>query len=460
MASGVDNRTRLRWDLVVLYAWIVIVSLVSLQAILPFYGTLRLREAITVALLVVIILGRYSRGQAVLIGMAYAVLLYSLIVVSRSDLYGLADQIQLFVRLNMFFLLIVAVPLVIRTAEQARRLLLFTLVFAAIIALSAPIQERLGAFTWLYSEEKWGLFHGRGGYVRYLSFFGDPNVGGILGGLLPVSLLLGRRTTNRPPVGSFAMEIFVWSISLVLVAYSLSLTGLVVMTIITMITLWFGRDRRTRWLMQIGFVILAGVVLMPQVSNMLTAVVQRSTQPFSDISPVGAADANFIEGNLLFRLTADLDVNDTVPKLLFGSTYNVVAPSRSLNAQAILAHNGYKEVFLAGGLVGLGLFMAILGLTAYRAYRLFTYRHTLPDPMPQAILCTTSVFGTLLLVMLFFPVYHYNGIGTLFWITAGLIHALHELANPSRHEFDKAKRENRIGASTNHRWHYPERGIP
>ena len=60
-----------------------------------------------------------------------------------------------------------------------------------------------------------------------------------------------------------------------------------------------------------------------------------------------------------WRLLEHLDINNTVGQVFFGSTYNVVTPAGYLNPNAIKSHNGYKEIYLAGGLTGLILYLIL-----------------------------------------------------------------------------------------------------
>ena len=129
--------------------------------------------------------------------------------------------------------------------------------------------------------------------------------------------------------------------------------------------------------------------------------------------------------NLDFRMFSYLGVNDTVAKVLFGSTYDVVTTGRNYNPNAILAHNSYKEMYLAGGLVHLSLFLILFGITARKSYYLIKHRRLLYDSLSGTTLCACLVYFVLLFIMFVFPLYHYPGIGQIFWISLIIINVVY-----------------------------------
>jgi len=440
-SSASAARRHINWQLGVVYTWIVIVSLVSIRPIFPLYELFFMREASSILFLIVVAVGFRYRRFHILFILVYISSIYALIVVIRSDHYSFTTQIRLFANVIMFSLLIAAVPIAVRNIRQARKLLLFVLIWNGLLSLSAPLQGIIGPISWLYSVDNWFLLHGRGGFMRYLSLFGDPNVGGMVAALLPLILLLLPRNAIRTRGATFLLELFTWATSFSVVAYSLSFTSLILLSFTTAVTFWFSDVKRFSRIMQIGGVFVLGLFLAPQVYDMIEAILRRAGEPVGSISLMTAPDNGFIEGNIAFRLFSGLDINNSIETMLFGSTYNAVTISRSLNEEALLAHNGYKEAFIAGGLVGIVLLLVIVGWTFQKAYRLFRHRQSLPDTLASVSLVSVVVFVSLTFVMMGFPLQRYNGIGIIFWTAAGMIHALHDnLARPQLYILGKALR--------------------
>lgn len=411
--------------MVILYAWIIIISLAGLQNYIPFYASLHVRELATLTLLLVTVFKSHSRRYAFLWMLAFLIIFCIFITVFRSNIYEQSASIKLFVRLIMFFSLIIIIPIYIKTERTARNFFMFILVWNSILALSAPLQEISGQILWL-SPDNWEWTHGRAGYARFLSILGDPNVGGMIGGLLPLSLLSLRNHIFKSRLQQFSLEIFVLSVSFLLVSYALSLTGLFIFLCSILITWWFSKGHRLKELVQISLIMLIVILLVPDLSRRFVGTFQRFLKPSpqSMLGPSLLPRTNALMANLDFRLFGYLDVNDTAGKVLFGSTYNIVVPSSYFNSHAILAHNGYKEMYLAGGLLQLGLYLTLFTVTGVKGYRLVRYRKALSRVLVGPALGSVFAFFILLGMMTTFPIYHYNGIGIVFWSVAGLIHVI------------------------------------
>lgn len=411
----------------VFYGWILIVSLVNFQGIFPLYGTLHLREIASGALVLISLLNvRNARKYSTLWMFAYAITVYTLFTVFRSDYYDFYTQLKLFARLIIFFLPVFAVPALVKSHSSARHLFLFATFVSSILALSAPLQELVGPIPELYSVDNWEWDHGRAGFARYLSLFGDPNIGGMLGGLLPLTLLILEDKRKSTRARTFMLESLVWAVSIVLVSYALSFTGIVILGIATFIVLLTGEGFRVRRFLHLGMLSL--IALASPLSARLIGVIKSFLTPGEPVvSPISTGlDLSYLLADLSFRLFAYIDTNNTFGSIMFGSTYNVVVPNAHFNPLAILAHNGFKEIYLAGGLVGLSLYIALFVITALKAYHLLRSYRQLTDSIAGTALAAATTYLILVVVMWVFPVYHYNGIGIVFWISVGLVHAFYQ----------------------------------
>jgi len=407
-----------------LYIWVLVFSMAALQDIIPFYQSLRLRELTTLVLLVGFLTSRSSTRQAGL-RFSYALFVcYVFITAARSISYDIVDAGYLSFHVVQYSLLLLAVPTFARDWKQARAFLAFVLLVCVIGALIAPLQEVLGFFSWL--DPEWALQHGRAGFARYQSLFGDPNIAGMIGGLLPFFLFTLDASRGRSKMKYILTEVAVWSMSVLLLAYSLSFTGILLFTASIVIRISM-QGRKLLSVLEICLIAaLMWIVFPAEIQLRIVGTIRRFFQPAA--LAAYSSTTTHLESDVAWRLLEYWDLNDTAIKVLFGSTYDVVTPARYFHPSAILAHSGYKEMYLAGGLLGLGFFLVLLLPVAWKALRFIFSSKSLTEPLRGISLTASWMYLLLLGVMLGFPLYHYNGIGILFWCVAGVIHVLYDTA--------------------------------
>ncbi len=421
------QHTGVNWPLVFLFGWVVIQSTPFVQTIFPLYGTLRLREITAVALVLLAILQGRSRGDKKVWGLAYAVFLYVFITVARSDAYDLTTQLRLFTRLIIMFSFVPVIVAFIRTETDARQVFMFILLWCGLLALSGPLQEITGPIGWVNEDVDWALLHGRSGFARYLSVFGDPNVGAMCGGLLPLVTLTLSDGNRKPGLAWFVLTgiINVWAIALV--AYSVSQAGLFLLASSLLSSWWIDREHRWWQVLQIGVIVIMSLLVIPDMGDRILGILENAGAEAPNwylSGPGWLSQSTKLLRDLDFRLFAYLDMNDTISKILLGSGYNVVVPSSYYNPLGVLAHNGYKEIYLNGGLLGLALYGLLFVLTSIRAIRIVRSASSLLASQRWMWAVVVACFQ-LLIVMFTFPIYHYTGIGIIFWGCVGLIHAIY-----------------------------------
>ncbi len=278
-------------------------------------------------------------------------------------------------------------------------------------------------------EEDWAWLHGRGGFARYLSIFGDPNVGAMCGALLPLVVVVLRDIRHWSRLAWLVVSgaVYIWAAAVV--AYSVSQTALILLVSSLVASWWVDRDNRRWQALQLGAIVAMSHFVFPDIIERISGILENagaSPPSFYLSGPGWLPQSSKLLRDLDFRLFAYLDLNDTPFKILFGSGYDMVVPSSYYNPLGILAHNGFKEIYLNGGLFGLGLYGLLFALTGARAVRIVRFVDLSPM-FSRFIQVVAITYFELLFVMFVFPVYHYTGIGVVFWGSVGLIHALNLL---------------------------------
>lgn len=415
--------------LIFLCIWIVVMGLSGLQRTTSIYQSLMLREVFTICILFGLSLNIRRRKQLKLIFVVSLIVLYISLTVARSTFYSTSEMVHIIVRLVQYMILVVAVPAFIRSWQEARNLFIFLMFFCTLVSLTAPLQEITGPLPWF--ETNWEWQHGRAGFARYLSLFGDPNVAAMIGGVLPLSLFALQKKRGRKEFKISLVEIAIWLASILLVAHSLSFTGIVLFVCSAIIRLSADRHGIAS-VLRIGIVVLfLGIVFFfTMAGDRVEGTIHRFLQPADYY--IYRSGSTHLFSQVSWRLFDHLDVNDTIIKVFFGSTYDIVTPAGYINPDAIKAHNGYKEIYIASGLIGLGLYMAIFALTASKAMGILLRKRKIFRHLKGIALSASWIYFLLLITMFGFPLYHYNGIGIVFWCVAGLIHVIHDRFGHSR----------------------------
>jgi len=420
--------------LIFLYIWIVIMGLVGLQRVTTIYQALMLREVFTVLLLIGLVFNIRSRKQLNLFIFIGILVSYISITVARSTFYNTPEMIHLLVRIIQYMILIIAIPVFIRSWQDVRSLFLFIMFFSVLVSLTAPLQEITGPLPWF--EANWEWEHGRAGFARFLSFFGDPNIAGMIGGILPLSLFAIKKKFDRQRTKLILREATIFLISILLVAYSLSLTGILLFVFSSTIIFfsiikkdmkfpfYFKKKHLISMILRLCFFVFFVIIIFSYgLDNRIEGTISRFFKP-SESSRIQYGETHLI-GDLSWRLFEYLNINDTIPKLFFGSTYDIVTPAGYINPYAIKAHNGYKEIYIAGGLLGFGLYMILFINTGSKAIRILHKKRRIIFRLEGIAYSSSWIYLLLLIAMFGFPVYHYNGVGIIFWGSAGLIHIIY-----------------------------------
>ena len=420
------STTRSIIPMLVLFLWMFLVNTPSLQLLFPLYSTLYLRELATVLLLIFFVLGRRSQVfNTKIFVIFFAISLFTFVTVARSQSFSLAIQFKMLLRFLLYPLCIIVVPKFIRKDADVRTVFMVVLIINVVLALTAPLQDIIGVIPQLYAYEDLAFSTGRGGFARYHSMLGDPNVGGMIGGLFPLILLI------EWPDGKhrrFFWQMIVWGISFLLVAYSQSMTAIFLLLFSILIIGFHNSKPRYRKPLFLLLLLILAFIAIPDSWGRISGVFDTfsSFRGHLVAAPGIIPHSNWFLTNLDYRLFAFLDVNDTLQKILFGSTFDVAGFGGDYNPRAIMAHNAYKEFYIVGGLVLLWIFMILFGFTAWRGYRLMRHRTLLPDSLQGVAKAVTLIVWLLLAVMFTFPIYFYPGIGLLFWVSVSLVHVIYD----------------------------------
>jgi hypothetical protein len=423
IASLDDRAISQRILFFILSCWMVLINVPNLQLLIPIYNSLYLREVFTLILVMLAIRLGIRRSKVNLF--VFLILLDTFITVFRTPSLSLnvALGAKLFIRLMVLFSTLIIIPPFIRRETDVRTVFLFVMVSNAILALSGPLQLIVGIIPELYSFEDWAVWAGRGGFPRYASILGDPNVGGMIGGLLPLCLFALPNNKRFTPL-------VILPLSVLIVGFAQSYTGIILLLISFALLILSGTPGWKSILLLL-FVMSILVISTPVMSEQITATIKNLgsgyVNPLVQLEAPGVLPhSNRALIDLDFRLFAYVDKNDTVGKILFGSTYDTATPGKNYNPTAIYAHNTYKEMYLAGGLVQLGLYILLFGMTTRRAYTLTRRKMILPGSLRGTVISASVVFFLLLIVMFTFPVYHYSGVGLIFWTVVAIINVVYD----------------------------------
>lgn len=428
--------------LYVLYFWMLLVNIPNVQVVYAPYGQFFVREIVT--LLVILLVGwrmlRHGVKSPALFVLFCLIAANTVIIALASQPLDLSIRVKLMVRILILASSVIVIPNLVRYPTDVRKVFLFTMFMNAVIALTAPMQDITGVIPELYPYPNWPVTNSRGFLMRYVSLLGDPNVGGMIGGLLPITLLAISRKHYR----FWSIAIIAWSV--LLVVYSQSLTG----------TLFFVLSTLSIWLFRKSllstYVVLMSLVLMlflsvlwssPGVVNtaweQITGVIrlytsERFSYPLE--RPGILPSPNLMMADLDFRFFAYLDRNDSLEKVLFGSTYSLVTPSAEYNPFGITPHNSYKEMYLAGGLLQLGLYLLMFGMTFGKGLMLVINKRSYAGLRGTAT-GAFLIFSILLLGLGTFPVYHYSGVGQILWMSVSVVNIVYDRLRSIDHRPDR-----------------------
>lgn len=433
LAANIHVRTSPKKNRLIylLFVWMLLVNIPSLQVIFPAFQQFYFREIATIfilLLLIVLAMGKKVRKNSVIIWFILIFLNTTLLVFISTSL-DLLIRFKLLVSITILFSSIIIIPNFVTSANDIRKLFLFTLLINALLALTGPIQHIIGIIPELYPYENWHMVNIRGGFPRYISILGDPNIAGMIGGLLPLSIL----AIKTKYIHFWGIIIMGWSI--LILVFAQSLTGMLLFAL-SISTIWLGKRELIKLytiLVVIALPVMISFILTPDLIttkwDQFTGVVHLYTgqvhNPYPD-APKILPQTRRIWMDIDYRLFSYIDMNDTVKKVLFGSTYDVVTTSTNYNPEGIVAHNSYKEMYLAGGLTQLGLYLFLFSITALKAYKLIKRRKQMEYSLVGSALSACIMYYFLLFVMFFFPVYHYPGIGQIFWVSVIIINIVHD----------------------------------
>lgn len=418
--SKLPNTTsgRIWWPFYILLGWMLLVDIPNMQLLLPFYSTFYLRELATLLVIIFTIIRGIRKSKTIII--YYFIVISTFVTVFRTPSLNLVIGIKLFVRLMILSSSIIIIPSFIYNENHVKAVFLFTIILNTVLALTAPLQHFTGIIPELYAFDEWALWAGRSGFPRYVSILGDPNIGGMIGGLLPLCLLLYPRK-------KFLIKLAIWVCALTLIGFAQSMTG-IILFVASLLIIGLYKEYSPIYIVILGFIVSITAILLPNLSKQVIATIDAYFSEDIDVSfeaPGVLPHTNRFLIDLDFRLFAYLDMNDTAAKIIFGSTYDAATPGKNYTS-GIYAHNSYKEMYIAGGLVQLIAYFLLFVMTARRAYWLVKCRKLLPNSLYGTVISASFMFYILLVVMFFFPVYHYSGVGQVFWVSLTLLNVIYE----------------------------------
>lgn len=418
--------------LIVFSFWLLIVNATNVQDAFPILRESYVRELSSLFLAGwALIHSKDLRNSWYwLIGCALA--LYISVTVYRSMTYDLISQWKLLVRLLTCYAAAILIPVFFSKISDIRRLFLTCLGILTVLGMSGPIQEITGPIWWMNDPQSLANLM-RGGHFRYASIFGDPNTVGIVGACLPLTILVFENRGMSGTLNHTALYCLIVTCSLVLVIVAMSFTGLTVLCLVAVCLFTLGNSI-TRTLVAVAtlFGLLIGVALQIR-SDKISTVLEfylggshyEASSLIEAVSPHYIPHWNPVLIDLDYRLFAYLERNNTTALTLFGDSYDTVVPTLYFNPDGILAHNGYKEMYLAGGLLGLGLLLWFVGYgvrSAIRVLRESSNQSAENRGIMRAVACTYLVCSCIMIV---YPIFHYPGVAALMWVAAGSLQAIH-----------------------------------
>lgn len=353
---------------------------------------------------------------------------YVVATVMRSDSYDLMTKWKLLVRLLTCYSAALFVPVFFTKLSEVKKVFVASLGILTLVSLSAPLQEITGPIWWMNDPES-AAGQMRGGYFRYASLLGDPNVVGIIGACLPLAILVFEHRGMAGTATHVSLYCVTLLCSFMLVVVSMSFTGLMVLALSAACLLVFGNSV-TRILVACGALVGgAAAVALEFKSEKISTVIDvyfggayyTASAALEAASPHYLPHWNPILIDLDYRLFGYLERNNTAATVFMGDSYDTVVPTLFFNPDGVLAHNGYKEFYLAGGLIGVGLLVWFVGYGFRHAIRVLRESASLSVNIRgfvRAVACTYVVCAC---VMIVFPVFHYPGIAALMWVSAGLL---------------------------------------
>jgi len=431
---------KLNLHIVLIVVWLLLINIPSLQVLFPFYKQLYLREILTV---LVFIYG-FSLGKKgairdpVYIAILLLIIIDTFLLSMFSGTLDVAFRFKLFLKSVVPIALMLVVPKYIYRESDLNKIYLFVIFSNLLLALTGPLQAVTGEFTKLYLFETGSLANARGGMRRFNSILGDPNIGGIIGGLSPIII----STISRK---LWKTKIMMFFTGLIVLLMAQSFTGFISYIFSLFVTV---KRKKTFIIVLCAFLIFSVAITQTSseysefVHGKVFAAIQlytrannfeRESDSLID-APGILPHSNRMLKDLDFRLFAYLNTNDTFEKILFGTAYNKVFTGTDHNPSGIKCHNGYKEMYLTGGLIQLFLYLTLFVITAIKAKKIKANIRHLPESTKRIAMCAIKTYVILLFIMLTFPIYTYPGVGQIFWVSICVINIIHDRFQNNRPE--------------------------
>ena len=439
---------KINLHIVLIIAWLLLINLSALTILFPFYKQLYLREILTVLIFIVgLLFGQKSTiRDPVYIAVLLLIVIDTFALSMFSETLDVAFRFKLFLKLIVPLVLLLLVPKYIYKESDLNKIFLFVIFSNLLLTLTGPLQAVTGEIAQLYPSEGWSLTNARGGVRRFCSILGDPNIGGIIGGLSPIFI----STISRK---FWKTKIMLFFIGLIVLFMAQSFTGF----ISYMLSLFVTVKRKKTFIMILCVFLIFSVAIIQTsskysefVDSKAFAAIQLYTRdnsfenasdPLID-APGILPHRNRMLKDLDFRLFAYLNTNDTFEKILFGTAYNKVFVGTDHNPSGIKCHNSYKEMYLTGGLIRLLLYLTLFAITAIKAKKIKANIRHLPESTKRIAMCAIKTYSILLLIMLTFPIYTYPGVGQIFWVSICVINIIYDRFQNNRSENGAVKWKN------------------
>lgn len=422
---------KLNLHIVVIAVGLLLVNVPSVQIMPELLEQLYFRKFFTILVIMYGLLfgKKCANRDHVYVAIVLLIVIDTFFLSMLSDTLDVAVRFNMFLRLVMPFVLILIVPKYIYKETDLNKVFMFVIFSNLILVLTGPLQAMTGEISKLYPYENWSLDNARGGLRRFGSILGDPNVGGIIGGLSPIFVSAISKK-------SWKTKSIIFFLGLIILLMAQSFTGFLCFLYSSFVSV-----KKKKLFIIVSLVFLINFVIVQpnsHYSEFLNSKVFAAIQKYTEVNNDELASDPLIDApgilphnnrmlkDLDFRFFAYLDINNTFSKILFGTAYNKVTIGKQYNPNGKLCHNSYKEMYLAGGLTQLFLYLTMFLITARKAFFLKFNKNEKSDSMIILAMCASKIYVVMLLMMFVFPIYTCPGVGQIFWISICTINTIHD----------------------------------
>lgn len=408
-----DPTHRARWkkiDIALLGLLVLSLMLYQLQLLVPQLAVFHVRETLYLYLYVRLLLFHRPRLKGPL--MATVLFLGGACFVAAHTYYlaGPTLAIPAFTRFVHLALLAPLAAGLLEDGADARLMIYLWMCVVVIGILTVAYQMLGGEMAWLVQN----YIAIRGDLVRHKSLMGEPNVGGMAAALLYLlaSMIIAKG----------AIRYFLLFVSVFLIVVSLSkaaVVGFVFANAVILADDYFKAKRTCTSFpsrgLSVQIVVVVGWILLMACQPLLYKYMEVGfNSMIGRQTAVPGAFEDFNNRFVFFIYGGSFDLG-TVGQLIFGQSFER-AGSVAVELKvphAVGPHNMYLELCLVGGLVLLGLFIAVQTLSIRTLARRL-------DAGAQDHAVLLPPFLLISLYMMGYPNLYEPITGTLFWLIVGM----------------------------------------